>query len=277
MAAESRTAAEGASAFRARHGLGDAPIRDIIQVVEDFCAAFVISRPFPSALDAFTVQDGVAGITIIAVGTSENYERQRFTIAHELGHLESGRMSADIHGMDGYQRNPDEVWADNFARHILLPLSAVESYLTDTDRTRGALPVESLSDLVRVFGISPKAAMIQLRDSGWISTATFEEWQASHMTTSKGLALRHGWSSEREAMVRSSLTQRRPTRLVQAATTAYQANAVSLAALAQTSGENDLDHFRAVLDETGIRPAEVAKRLDDWEPDDLSDLYRNDD
>ena len=277
MDAERPTAAEGASAFRARHRLGDAPIRDIIQIVEDFCDAFVISRPFPPALDAVTVQDDIAGTTIIAVGTSENYERQRFTIAHELGHLESGLMSADIHGMDGYQRNPDEIWADNFARHVLLPLSVVSSHLSDTGETRDALTVESLSDLVRIFGISPKAAMIQLRESGWISADTFEEWKANPALTSRGLALRYGWSSERDAMVQSSLTQRRPTRLVQAATAAYQASAVSLAALAQASGENDLDRFRAELNETGIRPAEDTEDVVDWEPDDLTDLYRNDD
>jgi Zn-dependent peptidase ImmA (M78 family) len=277
VVADNTQASVRAADFRARHGLGDAPIRDVIQVVEDFCDAFVFSEPFPDVYEAFTMQDEVAGTIIIAVGTSENHERQRFSIAHELGHLESGRMSADVHEAPDFERNPDEIWADTFARHLLLPLSAIDTYLSDSESTKEELTVEALSDLIRVFGISPKPAMIQLKSAGWITGNTFDEWFSDRSLTSRGLALRYGWSSERDAMVRAALTPRRPTRLVQAAVAAYQVGDTSIEALAQASGRRDLETYQSELQEVGIEQVVADDATDgDYITEDFSDLYQTD-
>ena len=277
MGSELTTPDAAASEVRSRHGLGNAPIRDIIQVAEDFCGTVIFSREFPEAYEAFTAQDAVSGTTIIAVGISDNYERQRFTIAHELGHLESGRMSPDVHSLPDYERSVDEIWADNFARHLLLPISAAQKYLADMGHARGTLDVASLSDLVRVFGVSPKAAMIQLRDAKWISHGEFTTWWgAAPALTSRGLAVKYGWASERDAMVRASLTPRRPTRVVRAATAAYEDGTITLESLAQVAGESDLESFRTTLQESGVAPGPVVTDSDaEWETEDLSDLYRD--
>lgn len=269
---------QAAIEFRQRHSLGNAPIRDMIQVIEDFRGAFVFSRPFPTMYAAFTVHDEVSGTTIVAVGTTDNPERQRFTIAHELAHLESGRMSADVHSMPEFSRNPDEIWADNFARHLLLPLNAIDAYLTEAERTKGSITEKSLSDLVRVFGISPAAALIQMRDSGWISPGLYDEWRnATPSLTSRALSIRHGWASERAAMVKLTLTPRRPIQVVEAATSAYRDGQTSLEALAQASGESDLDSYRDALEESGITPVRSEPDAsDDWDAEDLSDLFRSD-
>lgn len=276
MGSDLKTPDAHASAFRARHGLGDAPIRDMFQVVEDFRGAFVLSRKFPASQEAFTVHDEESGTTIIAVGTSDNYERQRFTVAHELGHLESGRMSADVHSLLDYKNDADEKWANDFARHLLLPISAVETYLADVGRSRGALTVESVSGLVRVFGVSPAVAMIQLRNSHWISQGDYDAWSSQGPPlTSSDLAMRFGWASERDGLVLASLTPRRPTRLVRAATSAYQGGRVTLEALAQVAGERDLGSFRSTLEKSGIWPLPTATEASsEREPEDLSDLYR---
>lgn len=267
---------EHVSEFRDRHGLGNAPIRDIIQVVEDYAGAFVLAREFPASYDAFTAHDDVSGTIVIAVGISNNYERQRFSVAHELGHLESGRMSADVHSLPDAKRSPDEKWADGFARHLLLPISAVDKYLTDVGRTKGSLTLESVSDLVRVFGVSPAVAMIQLRDSQWICQDNYDLWtQSSPSLTSRSLAVKFGWASERDGLVRATQTPRRPTRIVKAATSAYQEGKITLEALAQVSGENDLDSFQSLLEESGIHSLQVITENDtDRELEDLSDLYR---
>ena len=265
-----------ASAFRVRHGLGDAPIRDMFQVVEDFHGAFVLSRKFPTSQDAFTVHDKDSGTTIIAVGTSDNYERQRFSVAHELGHLESRRMSADVHSLPDFLSSPDETWANDFARHLLLPMGAVENYLTDAGRTRLSLTIESVSDLVRVFGVSPHVAMIQLRDAHWISQKNLNSWaRTSPAVTSRSLAMKFGWESERAGLVRASETPRRPTRVVKAATAAYQQGEISLEALAQVWGVQDVTAFQSTLEDSDIRPSTTAtESSSEREPEDLSDLYR---
>lgn len=264
-----------ASAFRVRHGLGDAPIRDMFQVVEDFTGAFVLSRKFPASQEAFTVHDEDSGMTIIAVGTSDNYERQRFSVAHELGHLESGRMSADVHSLPDFTSSKDETWAHDFARHLLLPLGAVQKYLTNLGRSPLNVTIESLSDLVRVFGVSPRVAMIQLRDSKWISKRDFEEWSKRLQSlTSRGLAMEFGWASERDGLVQTSLSPRRPTRVVRAATAAYQRGEISLESLAQVWGVQDLAAFQTTLENSEIRPPTTTGENSERETEDLSDLYR---
>lgn len=270
MHTENKTAASSASDFRNRHSLGDAPIRDVIQVAEDFCGALVMSRQFPDAYEAFTIHDELTAMTIIAVGINANCERQRFSLAHEIGHLQSGHMSTDIHSLSDYKRNPEEIWADDFARHLLLPLSAIEAYLITAGATRNELTKESVSDLVRVFGIAPKPTMIQLRDSSWISRETFVEWQRDYTLTSEALAMRYGWSSERNAMVRVSQTPRRPTGLVQAAMSAYQSGATTIEALAQSSGEKDIVAFQEKLTLMGISQPEHEEPP--HQMDDLSGL-----
>lgn len=238
----------------------------------------VIAREYPLAYEAFTVQVADPAITVIGIGTSENYERQRFSIAHELGHIESGQISAEIHTMPDYQRSPEEIWADNFARHLLLPVRAVENYLTNAGRSRHELTIENVSDLVRVFGVSPMVAMIQLRDSGWIRKADISHWsEVFHPLTSRSLAMKYGWDSERDAMASVSLTPRRPTRVVRAATSAYQDGKVSLEALAQTAGEKDLAQFQTTLRESGITTAQMVIEEAEQEAEDLSDLYRESD
>lgn len=235
----------------------------------------VIAREYPDAYDAFTVQVDDPAITVIGVGTSENYERQRFSVAHELGHIESGQISAEIHAMPNYERNPQEIWADNFARHLLLPIDAVKRHLEAAGKTPHNLTIESLSGLVQAFGVSPMVAMIQLRDAGWIKSTDISSWpEAHHPLTSRSLAMKYGWNSERNAMVNASLTPRRPTRVVRAATSAYRDGRASLEALAQTAGEKDLERFQATLRESGITPGQVAPEEVKWEAEDLSDLYR---
>ena len=267
---------EQASAFRRRHGLGDAPIRDMFQIVEDFHGAFVLSRKFPASQEAFTVHDDDSGMTIIAVGISDNYERQRFSVAHELGHLESGRMSADVHSLPDFTSSKDETWAHDFARHLLLPLDAIKKFLTDLGRSPLNVTIESLSDVVRVFGVSPQVAMIQLRDSKWVSKRDFEEWSNRLPSlTSRSLAMQFGWASERDGLVQASLSPRRPTRVVMAATAAYQLGDISLEALAQVWGVQDVPEFQLTLQESGIRPLpETTGSSSNREPEDLSDLYR---
>lgn len=265
------SSADRAAAFRARHRLGDAPIRDIIQVVEDYCGAFVLTLPFPSSFEALTAQDDASQTTIIAVGTSENYERQRFSIAHELGHLEHGRMSTDVHSLPEYERNTDEKDADEFARHLLLPGSAVDALLTEAGLVKGNVSIESLSDLVRIFGVSPQVAMIQLYSMRWTTRLQHEAWWNDPGVSSRGLALRYGWASERDAEVRAAKTPRRPTRIVRAATSAFADGKASLEAVAQAAGERDLVQFADDLRQLGIVPP-VPADADEREVEDFDDL-----
>nr|WP_201471372.1 ImmA/IrrE family metallo-endopeptidase [Microbacterium hydrocarbonoxydans] len=97
------------------------------------------------------------------VGDSER--RQRFTCAHELGHL-SRRGAArgerigyvdsrDLESRTG--KNPEEVWANQFAAELLMPAAAVRAIWAQG---------ESAAHLARVFGVSQAAVNVRLGTLG---------------------------------------------------------------------------------------------------------------
>lgn len=257
-----------AAAFREQHDLGFAPIRDVIQVTEDCHAAWVIQMPLPAGLEARTVQSDRLDRTIVCVATTENPERQRFTLAHELGHLESGTLHASH---DPAQRH-EEDWANTFARNLLLPTDGLRRLLAEVESGEDRTAERMLSDVVRVFGVSPAVALIQLRSAGLINPALYRSLDGAW--SSGRLAMWFGWQTERESAVRASLARRAPVAIVAAATKAYVAGKTSLESLAAAAGALDLDGWERLLEDNGIRPPQA----DEQEPErgtgeDFSDLF----
>lgn len=71
-----------------------------------------------SKIDAVTKRDGTE--IYILYNNSKHIHRQRFSFAHELGHLHLGH----VHGgssIDLNSKNFDEVEANQFAAHLLMP------------------------------------------------------------------------------------------------------------------------------------------------------------
>lgn len=100
---------------------------------------------------------------LITYNSSESKVRQRFTIAHELGHhvMEHGerdRDTPDRFSM-GYH-DPIEVDANRFAAHLLMPGQIVNALI----RVRG---IRSVDELARMFGVSKVAMRFRLKELGY--------------------------------------------------------------------------------------------------------------
>lgn len=98
------------------------------------------------------------GQPVIYVDRDENPARQRFTIAHELGHYveRSNLGQLDFAFIDERGRKYDihEFYADEFAGNLLMPESEV-----DRLRRNGRTPVEMAAH----FGVSPQAMNHRLK------------------------------------------------------------------------------------------------------------------
>lgn len=82
--------------------------------------------------------------------------RQRFTLAHELGHLflhDDGAMFRDNARFSGDAR---EAEANRFAAALLMPMWMLEPLVVRTSR--------SLEDLAQIFGVSGEAMTYQLEN-----------------------------------------------------------------------------------------------------------------
>lgn len=125
---------------------------------------------FEEEMSGFAYQK--AGVKYIGINNSESYVRQRFTIAHELGHIFLHRqdpLSYDpsvelIHFRDEHSTTgtePKEIEANAFAAELLMPEEVVKKEIQDMKGIdlHDSEAVERLADK---FGVSQAAITVRL-------------------------------------------------------------------------------------------------------------------
>jgi Zn-dependent peptidase ImmA (M78 family) len=113
------------------------------------------------------------GETVIGVNDSHSPTRQRFTIAHELGHF---RLHPDTLYLDGFVRRDDqsslavsrhEIEANAFAAELLMPREQVlEELNASLQRQPDADPGKLVRRLARMFDVSEQAMEFRLLNLG---------------------------------------------------------------------------------------------------------------
>ena len=145
------------------------PVRRIARLL----GIVVKAEPVEDDLSGALVREG--GQAVIGVNSLHHKNRQRFTIAHELGHFRL-HDSVPFHMDDDFRRvdfraksNPhvsaqDEIEANQFAAELLMP----EDFLrADLDKKRG--PSEpNVEALAKRYAVSRQAMEIRLRNLGYL-------------------------------------------------------------------------------------------------------------
>lgn len=161
-----------AEQFRRDHHLGDQPLGDLVALVEQAtdCEVAVLDT---SDLDehGLSMRDPDSGAIFIGIARTHHPMRQRSMLAHELAHV----LFEDWDGQKSEQpggRSQQEIRADAFARHLLIPERGARDFLGPVR----ALHKADLSDLVQRFLASPNMAAIALHRCGYISDEMKTEW-----------------------------------------------------------------------------------------------------
>lgn len=250
-------AQEAAEQYRATHGLGTQPLGDLpslIDLIEEVDVA-VIPSPDPEG-HGLTVTDPASGITVITAANTARPLRLRSTLAHELAH----RVFDDMLPPSGEwtSRPRVEIRADNFARHLLMPVAALHERLGPPPHE---VTEETLSDLVQLFEVSPQMIAIQLANNGYITERRKQEWMNLY---APALATRYGWMALYKAWRSQSQSVLPPQRLVRRATAGYAEGLVSADTIARLE-HRPVEEVQADLDEAGIvvtPPTAVVADLD---------------
>lgn len=152
-----------AESVRKRWDLGSDPIPDLIDVLETNGI-----RVFMTEADADNKFDGLAarvkGMPIVVVGRHWPGDRQRFTLAHELGHLMLEARLADT--LD------EETACNRFAAAFLFPRASV---LQELGEHRNAIELKELGLLKEEFGLSMAGILYRALELGIITAAYFTE------------------------------------------------------------------------------------------------------
>lgn len=153
--------------------LGSAPIPDLIDVMEAHgIRVFSIDDSIDSKFDGLAAK--IDKKPIIVISADWPGDRQRFTLAHELGHLVlKGRLPKEI---------DEEKAANRFAGAFLLPTHAIQHEL---GARRNFIEIRELSLLKHEFGISMMGAVIRAYQTDIIDKKTYSTlWE---------MFKRHGW------------------------------------------------------------------------------------
>ncbi|PPF64716.1 hypothetical protein C5E16_14245 [Clavibacter michiganensis] len=174
------TPQEVAQAVRAELQLGTGPIADLVAVLEE-AGAVVLRWPLETIqVDAIASwQEGE--VPVILLGEHVPADRQRFTMAHELGHavMHDSEATAD-----------QEAEADAFAGEFLLPATRLAAEWPKQ------ATVDDLLPLKRKWGVSLSALIRRAFDAGLISETDYRRWNI-HLSTT-GMHRREPEPTERE-------------------------------------------------------------------------------
>ena len=154
-------AEEVATTLRAAWNLGSAPIQNMTELLEEH-GIKVFKLDLPERVDGLSCRvhrlDG-GDVPVVVCSTGKSVERQRFTIAHELGHMV----------LDIPSTIPEEKACHRFAGAFLAPRAEL---IREVGRRRHNFGFAELIEIKRMFGISAAALVMRMRDLGIINEAT---------------------------------------------------------------------------------------------------------
>lgn len=146
-----------ATLLRETWDLGTDPIEDVTALLEDH--GIRVGRvDADNGFDACTFRADInGGIPVVVTRTGLPGDRQRFNLAHELGHLL----------LDIEDDLDEETVCHRFAGALLAPEPAVRDTVGDAERRN--ITLDELHVLKHKFGLSMQAFFFRLRDVGVIS------------------------------------------------------------------------------------------------------------
>lgn len=243
-------ARELAQQVRTALNLGYAPIADVDELIEQLTGVDTAVLKLPKTTDGFTATDPERETTLIAVRACDVPERQRFSFAHELGHL-LWNDGAQVHELDD-GRTPGERRCDAFARHLLAPEEGIKTWLTAENLPEKApIHERTVALLARHFRVSFIVILIQIESMKLITESQKKELRGP---TGVQLAQRYGWGPAYKQEQDSAQAVRAPRRILERAVEAYRQNLIGVRALAMLEGRTP-EEAEVRLWEAGIIPS----------------------
>ncbi|MET9968644.1 XRE family transcriptional regulator [Streptomyces sp. NPDC006356] len=208
--------------------------------------------------------DGVDGLAwhtdlfrLILVKPTEIWTRQRFTLAHELGHILARDAQEPVVESDvapGRQKDLTEVRANVFASNLLMPAPEVRHRFQRLADGRGALNDEAFSALVVGFKVSPSALAARLSQLRLIDDRSAQHYRGF---TTQICHLLAGATDAFQRQLAWAAAARFPVRVVSALYRCYADGETTLRPLAALL-RRDVDELHDILDPVEPESPELA-------------------
>lgn len=154
-------------------GLGLAPIRDIVSLLELQLGARVYIRQLDPKISGLYAFDDVAGACIL-LNAVHPRDRRSQTGAHELGHFVSTRRSPDALYTSTPESSREERYANMFGRCFLTPARAVMTKFQEVTAGASKLTRRHIILLAHFFGVSREAMVRRLEELSLTKPGTWD-------------------------------------------------------------------------------------------------------
>ena len=167
-----------AAELRHRLGLGLAPVRDLVSLLEMDLGIRVYIRPLDSRISGLFAYDEQAGACVL-LNANHPRERRVQSAAHELGHFVSSRQSPDVLYRDGRGSSREERYANAFGHAFLTPARTVMQRFRDTTQGSSHLTRRHVILLAHTFGVSREAMVRRLEELKLTKSGTWDWFEAN--------------------------------------------------------------------------------------------------
>lgn len=161
---------------RNRLDLGQAPLLNIDQILEEKCGLKIFYLPIPEEhgiFGMFTFDDNMGGCVL--VNSNPTAGNQRFSLAHEYGHCVFHKEKLGIISSWKEKDTADERLANYFASNFLIPEDAVTDLFNTKVKSKKDVEAEDIIYLADYFGVSFKAMIYRLNSLKLISNEKKDE------------------------------------------------------------------------------------------------------
>jgi Zn-dependent peptidase ImmA (M78 family)/transcriptional regulator with XRE-family HTH domain len=214
---------------------------DLPGVTEDVFGADVAVVALDAGFDGLAASSDEA--KLIVLGTSQVPARQRFTLAHELGHLLAGddqgvHLDRDVYDK-AQAKDPSEMRANSFASAFLMPQDVLREAVGQDGLTE-----QGFAALACDLKVTPSALAFRLKELRLIDSGTCDRYKS--LSAAKAATIT-GRGEELARRVALANTPRPPGLLVRDAYAAYETGATTLRPYANLLGV-DVDELRRALE-----------------------------
>ena len=173
---------QAARLVREQWGGGDGPVGHLVRLLENHGILVVFSPTQAASVDAYSFDSRLRPVVVLNP-IKRDYYRQRFDVAHELGHLV-------MHGDAEPGGRIVEEQAHRFASELLMPASEIRNLLP---ATMGGNVWINLGKLKEQWGVSMQALLFRARRLGRLGDVSYR----NAMTT---ISVR-GWRRDEPGLV----------------------------------------------------------------------------
>jgi Zn-dependent peptidase ImmA (M78 family)/DNA-binding XRE family transcriptional regulator len=175
-ASPEQAAEEVAAAERNRLGLGDGPLSNLRERLENDVGLRIFFFRMPSKVAGlFAYNDLLGGC--IGINSEHPRDRRNWSLAHEYGHFLTSRYQIEVTFLAGSKRtSAHERFADSFAECFSMPANGLNRRFTEVYRLREkSISLADLITLADLYQVSAQALILRLENLKRLPGGTWDK------------------------------------------------------------------------------------------------------